>query len=195
MTDILSQRAKEAFYPGALDDSVIPFVAAISAQDSGDARKALDLLRIAADVAERNGDKKVIEAHVDYARKKIEIDASTEIVKSLTMQSKLVLLSIIKNPNDSEGQITTGDVYIVYRKYASRLGVQPLTQRRVGDLISELDMLGIINARVRSLGRKGRTKIITLNISKEIADIVVDDEMFRDLNLQKLATQKTLEQL
>jgi len=52
LVDILKDRSKEAFYPDVLEDAVLPYVAAISARDSGDARKALDLLRISADVAE-----------------------------------------------------------------------------------------------------------------------------------------------
>ena len=194
LVDILTERSREAFYPDVLDESVIPYVAAISAQDSGDARKALDLLRISADIAERNGDKKVTEAHVNYARQKIELDASAEIVKSLTVQSKLVMLAIIKNPGNAEGQITTGDVFSIYRMFANNLGVPVLTQRRVGDLISELDMLGIINARVRSLGRKGRTKIIELNIPKEIIALITGDEMFSTLTYTNLSPyQKTLD--
>ena len=192
LIDILSERAKEAFYPNAIDDEVIPLVAAISAQDSGDARKALDLLRLSADIAERNNDKIITAAHVNYARQKIEIDASTEIVKSLTLQSKLVLVAIIKNPGNTEGDITTGDVYPLYTQFARKIGLAPVSQRRVGDLISELDMLGIINARICSLGRKGRTKKISLNISKEITNIVLNDETIQALDLQIAPYQKTL---
>ena len=194
LIDILTERSKQAFYPNVLEEGVIPYVAAISAQDSGDARKALDLLRISADIAERNGDKKVTEAHVDYARQKIEIDASAEIVKSLTVQSKLVLMAIIKNPGNAEGQITTGDVFSIYNIFAKNLGYPVLTQRRIGDLISELDMLGIINARIRSLGRKGRTKIIELNIPKEIVALVTEDDMFKSLGkIKNTSSQKTLD--
>lgn len=192
LVDILKDRSKEAFYPDVLEDAVLPYVAAISARDSGDARKALDLLRISADVAERNGDPKITEAHVDYARKKIEIDATAEIVRSLTDQSKLVLMSIIKNPGNDEGKITTGDVFVVYRNIATELGYNLLTQRRVGDLISELDMLGVINARIKSLGRKGRTKIIELNISKDIVDLLSSDEIFKGLMYKFPKSQTTL---
>ena len=69
-----------------------------------------------------------------------------------------------------------------------------LTQRRIGDLISELDMLGIINARIRSLGRKGRTKIIELNIPKEIVALVTEDDMFKSLGkIKNTSFQKTLD--
>ena len=190
LIDILQDRAKEAFYPDVVDESVIPYVAAISAQDSGDARKALDLLRISADIAERNGEKRITEAHVEYARQKFEIDASAEIVKSLTLQSKLVLLAIIKINENNVSPITTGEVFSVYSHFASNMSVQPLTQRRIGDLISELDMLGIITARIRSLGRNGRTKFIELNIPKQIVSLLTDDELFHGIYVSP--NQKTL---
>jgi len=192
LIDIMNERAKDAFYPGALDPSVVPLCAGISAQDSGDARKALDLLRISADIAERNGDPIINDAHVNYARQKIELDAVTEIIKTLTDQSKIVLMSIIKNPGDDNGTITTGDVYTVYREICSILGYTILTQRRVADLISELDMLGIINARVKSFGRKGRTKEIDINVSKEVITLINNDEIFHNLGNYKPCKQTTL---
>ncbi len=178
LIDILNDRAKIAFYPDVLEPSVINYCAAVSAQDSGDARKALDLLRISADIAERNGDSLITPAHVDYARQKIELDAVTEIIKTLTDQSKVVLRSIIDNPKNENGYVNTGDVYATYSNIASQLFLPVLTQRRVADLISELDMLGIINARVKSFGRKGRTKEINVNISKDIINILNNDDLF-----------------
>jgi len=46
--------------------------------------------------------------------------------------------------------------------------VEALTQRRVGDLIAEADMSGIINAHVISNGRHGRTREITLSLPAQI---------------------------
>lgn len=192
LIDIMNDRAKEAFYPNALDPNVIPLCAAVSAQDSGDARKALDLLRISADIAERNGDPLVTDAHVNYARQKIELDAVSEIIRTLTDQSKIVLMSIIKNSNGDNETVTTGNVYTVYKEICSILGCTILTQRRIADLISELDMLGIINARVKSFGRKGRTKEIDINVSKNILNIVDSDPLFRPLINYRPSKQTTL---
>ena len=193
LIDILNYRVKEAFYPDKLEPSVVNYCAAISAQDSGDARKALDLLRIAADIAERNKDDCVREAHVDSARQKIEMDAVTEIIKTLTAQSKIVLKSIIDNPKNDEGYVTTGDVYNTYMKITKALDYPILTQRRVADLISELDMLGIINARVKSFGRKGRTKEIMINISPSIINILNSDDLFHNLSYSRPGNQMTFD--
>lgn len=192
LIDILNDRAKIAFYPDVLEPSVINYCAAVSAQDSGDARKALDLLRIAADIAERNSDTLITPAHVDFARQKIELDAFTEIIKTLTDQSKVVLKSIIDNPKSENGYVNTGDVYVTYTNIATQLYLPILTQRRVADLISELDMLGIINARVKSFGRKGRTKEISANLSKDVIKLLNSDDLFQNYN-RKSNTQTTFD--
>ena len=191
LKDILYDRAKDAFDEDMLDDDVIPYCAAMSAQEMGDARKALDLLRMSADLAERNGDPKVTSAHVRLARDKIELDAMNEIVKTLTVQSKTVLLSIIINKENGMDFMTTGDVYSTYKFVCETMGLSVLTQRRVGGLISELDMLGIVHARVKSFGRAGRTKEIELNIPQKICDNVKDDEIFADFK-KKNRRQTTL---
>ncbi len=184
LIDILNNRIEYALYPDVIDNSVIPYCAAISAQGSGDARKALDLLRISADIAERNGDSIITSAHVDYARQKIELDAVVEVIKTLTEQSKIVLMSIIKTPSSNEtGSVTTGDVYTTYIELSRNMGYNVLSQRMVANLISELDMLGIITARVKSFGRGGRTKEIDVNkVSNDVFFILSSDDIFRGVD-------------
>jgi cell division control protein 6 len=186
LIDILRDRAKDAFYPDVLSDDVIPYCAAIAAQDSGDARKALDLLRVSADVAERNDDEKITKAHVDYARQKLELDAVYEVVRNLTEQSKIVLMSIIKTtPKSDNGSVTTGNVYATYVEISSAMGYNVLTQRMVANFISELDMLGIITARVKSFGRAGRTREIE-KVPQPIVDILEKDEIFNGVDFSTL---------
>ncbi|MDR1405057.1 MAG: AAA family ATPase [Candidatus Methanoplasma sp.] len=192
LQDILRKRAEFAFEPGVLADDVIPYCAAISAQISGDARRALDFLKVSAEIAERNGDSIITEAHVNSARSKIELDAVVEVIKTLPAQSKIVLMSIIKNHESKSTVVITGDVYSVYKEICSALNCVVLKEKRVADLISELDMLGIVHARVKSFGRNGRTREIELNINKDIIDFVVKDELFEPLLKHKPIKQTTL---
>ena len=193
LQDILNQRAKLAFDEGALDASVIPLCAALAAQEHGDARRALDLLRIAAETAERGNEERITEAHVYKAKNKVELDCVTEAVKTLPTQSKLVLLSIIINEEKNNGRLTTGDVYGTYREMGKVVGLTCLTQRRVTDLISELDMLGIIHARVKSFGRGGRTKEIESSVPiEETKRTLEEDETLQVLKNYRPKTQTTL---
>ncbi len=193
LQDILNQRASLAFEEGILEPSVIPLCAALAAQEHGDARRALDLFRVAAEIAERNSDDKVTEAHVYKAKNKIELDCVTEAIRTLPTQSKLVLMSIILNEEKGDGRLTTGEVYEVYRELSRSAGVSVLTQRRITDLISELDMLGVIHARVKSFGRGGRTKEIESSVPLlEAKKILEEDEMLQGLKNFKQKTQTTL---
>ncbi|MFO1535622.1 MAG: cell division control protein Cdc6, partial [Thermoplasmatota archaeon] len=55
-----------------------------------------------------------------------------------------------------------------------------LTQRRITDLISELDMLGIFTARVISKGRYGRTREIQMSCPIDSTKRVLEeDELIR----------------
>jgi len=193
LRDILKQRAELAFFPGVIDPSVTPLCSALAAQEHGDARRALDLLRVAAEIAERNGDEKVTEAHVYKAKNKLELDCVTEAIRTLPTQSKLVLMSILINEERSDGRLTTGDVYETYRDLAAIAGITQLTQRRVTDLISELDMLGIIHARVKSFGRGGRTKEIESSVPAiETRKVLEEDEVLQSIKNYRPKNQTTL---
>lgn len=186
LNGILQQRVEIAFNPNAIaDEGVIPLVGALAAQEHGDARRALDLLRAAGELAERKGEEKVSQEHVREAQKVIERDTITETVKTLPMQSKAVLFAVYALANEGKRDIFTGECYNVYAEIARALSLDTLTQRRISDLISELDMLGLINTTVISKGRYGRTKKIKLAVSKKQIGIILDE----DVRLSKIAEE------
>ena len=170
LQDILRERCVEAFKEGVVVDGVIAKCAAYAAREHGDARRALDLLRIAGELSERDGMKEIKEEYIDLANLKIEKDKILDIVEGEPKQFQLVLYSIIRLTRDSKdlGRFYTGDVYNYYQEICTRNKSEVLTQRRVGDIIQEFDMLGIINVRVISKGRGGRMREIRLAISKNI---------------------------
>ncbi|GAB3314530.1 Cdc6/Cdc18 family protein [Haloplanus salinarum] len=173
LRDILQHRADVAFENGALTEDVIPLCAAFAAQEHGDARRALDLLRTAGELAERGQANTVEERHVRQAQDKIELDRVIEVVRTLPTQSKIVLFAIILLEKNGVHNINTGEVYNIYKRLCEEIDADVLTQRRVTDLISELDMLGIVNAVVVSKGRYGRTKEISLSVPVEETEAVL----------------------
>lgn len=187
LREILKIRAREVFKESVLGDGVIEKCAAFAAREHGDARRALDLLRIAGELAERDGSKRVLLKHIDESNNKIERDKILDVVKSEPKQFQTVLYSIIKlaqknnNPQTVLGQqgdlkkndvIFTGDIYNYYQDLCLKYKMEVLTQRRVSDIIQEFDMLGIINVRVISKGRGGRMREIRLAISNNIVEKV-----------------------
>ncbi|MCS7121800.1 MAG: ORC1-type DNA replication protein [Archaeoglobaceae archaeon] len=181
LEDILRQRAEMAFNDGVIECGVIELCAAIAAQEHGDARKALDLLRVSAEIAERLCEDKVKVEHVRMALKKIECDRVSETIKTLPVHSKILLYGIAIL-SDMYEKFTTGEIYTVYKRLCGKVGLTALTQRRISDLISELDMLGILNSVIISKGRYGRTREIKLETdSKFIKSVLEEDYRLKDL--------------
>ncbi len=161
--EILRERSKTAFNQGKLEEGLIEKCAAYAAREHGDARRALDLLRVAGELAERNGEDKVSIKHLDDAEDKMERDRIYDLIATQPKQCKLTILSIIHACEHNKG-VFTGDIYDLYEKYCQHTGLRPLTQRRISDVIAELDVMGIVNAKVISKGRYGRTREISLGI-------------------------------
>jgi len=177
LRDILRERAKLAFYDNMLSDSAIGLCAALAAGEHGDARRALDLLRVAGEVAERNNKNPITEDHVREAARRIEHDKVFDALTNLTTHSKLVLFSVYLLGKADIHSAITGDIYEVYGELCKEVGTSTLTQRRVSGLINELDAMGLLNARVVSRGRYGRTKKISLAIPRtSFRKIYANDE-------------------
>ncbi|MBT8171650.1 ORC1-type DNA replication protein [Candidatus Bathyarchaeota archaeon] len=182
LQDILWKRAQLAFSKGAILDSAIALCAALAAAEHGDARRALDLLRVAGELAERQGEDCVSEDNVRQAEKRVEHDRIVEVLENLPVHSKLVLCSVYLLGKTKLNYTITGDIYGIYCELCDQSGVGPLTQRRVSGLISELDMIGLLNARVISRGRHGRTKKIRLGIGRSLVrKLFTNNDRFRGL--------------
>lgn len=168
LRDIIEARAEIAFKHEAVPEIVIALCAAFAAQDYGDVRRAIDILRVSGEIAESNKRANITEHDVREAREKIEVDRVIEVIKTLPIQSKTTLLACIYI-FDSIRENTTINIYEVYKKLVKEMEVDTLTQRRVSDLLSELDQLGIVEGYNDFRGRHGRKKIITRIASREKA--------------------------
>lgn len=164
--DILKKRATLSFKEDSIEEGVIQKCAAYAAREHGDARRALELLRVAGELAERRDQTQVKIEDIDAAEDKIERDRITDMVRTHPKQFQATLYSILSLGNNKASDIQTGDVYELYKDLCKKTNLRPLTQRRVSDIIAELDMLGIINTNVISKGRFGRTREININLPK-----------------------------
>ncbi|MEE2759671.1 MAG: orc1/cdc6 family replication initiation protein [Candidatus Thermoplasmatota archaeon] len=160
LEDVLRPRAAQGIKKEALDEAVIPLCAALAAKEDGDARRALDLLRISVQRAEQSEVERVGISHVRQAQNQLEFDQITPTIQNLPLQQKLVLFSIIINEKNGLTNISTGEVYGTYEMACEHAGEKPLTSRRVSSLIRGLDMAGIITAKKTSRGRHGMSKRI-----------------------------------
>lgn len=156
---ILIDRARVAFNDGAIDGAAINLCAAMAGKENGDARKAIDLLRVAAEIAEREKADKVEEKHIRLAQEKIEKDTNFEILKNSTTHTKIIIMAIMKSKIGN-----TGEVYEIYSSLCRHTEQEPLTQRRITQIISELDQLGLVMSNIMSQGRYGRSQRIKITV-------------------------------
>ena len=178
--DILKKRADIGFKKDSIEEGVLAKCAAYAAREHGDARRALELLRVAGEIAERKNQEQLLIDNIDEAEDKIERDRMIDMVKTHPKQFQATLYPILMLSQQKDNNIFTGDIYELYKEICKVSGLRPLTQRRVSDIIAELDMLGIINAKVISKGRFGRTREISLSLSKSIEKkilTILDEEL------------------
>ncbi|MEK6821693.1 MAG: AAA family ATPase [Thermoproteota archaeon] len=174
---ILEERIKEAFIPNSVADSALNLCAALAGGEHGDARRAIDLIRVAGEIAERQQSDKVTEDHVREASLKIEENKEETSLKSYPLHEKLVILAIMK-----AGGSSTGEIYSSYKGLCKVVGRDELTQRRVTQMLSEIELSGIITGRLIHQGIHGRTKKYKLTISSEMIKKTFKD----DLTLQDI---------
>ena len=169
--DILQERVKTGLKINSLEIGVIPLCSALAAQEHGDARRALDLLRISVQKAEQRSQQKVDPKHVRLAQSQLEHDQVTPVLRTLPLHQKLVLFCVIINEENGLRNISTGEIFRTYSEACMKINIEALTPRRISTLLNELDTLGLIMARNVSKGRGGRSKQVNSAIPKGIDSI------------------------
>ncbi len=173
LQQVLQQRADLAFQDDVVDEAVIPLCAAYGAQESGDARKALDLLLKAGDVAKERDDTAVTEDHVKDARDILERKAVSDGIHGLNEHERLLLYSVTTfEAADDVDAVRSREVYERYQQFCEHVGNDALTSRWMHDHLDEMDMLGLVDLEKRNEGLSGgQYKMVTLD---QDLDLVVE---------------------
>ena len=147
------RRRQDAFYDDVLDEDVIPLAAAFAAQTHGDARKAIDLMRVAGELAEREGADHVHEEHVRRAQDKVEKNRVLEVIRGISTQKKLCLYATAAVASLSENgsaRSTTG--YKVYKFLTDSIGADQYHQETYVNKMKELTTYSLVDFERRSHG-------------------------------------------
>ena len=170
LQQILRIRAQKGLQPHALDDGVLEKIAGLASRDHGDSRRAVALLAKSAYLAEKAATRITLEL-VDRAATALESDRSLSLVRTATPQLQATFASLVDAANVKHGKpLTAGEAYDAYERFCERVGLRTLTSRAFADLLAELDMCGLIRARVTSRGRYGRSREISLSLDDESLD-------------------------
>ena len=152
LNDIMTARS-DAFRDGVLEGGVISRAAALAAREHGDARKAIDILRYAGEIAQSTGAATVQEEFVTQARERAETDRFRELIRGSTPHSRYVLqaLTMLSLNDQEEGEgggfnrgYRTTRIYDIYEQICRQEGSDSLSLRRVRDLLKEHAFLDIV---------------------------------------------------
>ncbi|QLH80018.1 hypothetical protein HZS55_14700 [Halosimplex rubrum] len=179
----------DAFRDGVLTDEVIPLVAAFSAQEHGDARKAMRLFRTAGELADREGADMVEEDHVRRAQDALEKDRFRDFLQGTPTQMKAACLSIAaKSLYSRDDYIITGELYDAYQQITNAIDMDTIGIRRFRDILDEMQLSQVIETKEVNMGKGGgrHNSHRLLHNPEAILDIVMEDTRFGDISKSSL---------
>jgi cell division control protein 6 len=172
--EILEDRVPLAFEENSISDGALNLCASIACREHGDARRALKLLDVAAKTAELKQDKSITDEHIRLASQRIEIDKESQQLNAFSFHEKLLVITIMKSSN-----ISTGDVYSAYKSLCKQTHQNTLTQRRVTQMLNEIELSGLISAKMIHQGIHGNTKKFNLTVTPDLVkNTLKPDEIF-----------------
>lgn len=186
---ILNDRAATAFSM-PVDPTVLEYCAEMSSSEHGDARRAIDLLRVAAEIASSRTEA-VEKKHVDMAAEQLQKDRVSLVLSTASYHFRLVAAAIAKNTHvTGEAWHSTSTVYDRYCELVQK-GTRALTYRRVSELLTELENSGFVVSQTSSKGRHGYGTQYRLTVSPDIVGRAVSKEWWDGV----VASKKTADSL
>ena len=174
---ILEGRIEQALVKNAIEEAALNLCSAMAGREHGDARRAIDLLRVASEIAEREQKTSINEEHIRMAGQKIEENKEVTALQSYPLHEKILIIAVMKT-----SELSTGGIYTAYKTLCKIVRQQELTQRRVTQMLSEIELSGLITGRIIHQGIHGRTKKYKLTISPDmIKETFKDDLTFEDI--------------
>lgn len=185
---ILEQRIGSGFADGVVEASAINLAAAITSQESGDARYALKLLSKAGEIVQQEGREKVTDHDVEAARKKVELDLTVETVNTLPEMHQLVLYAIASLSAEGSkysrlegiegGFLFSGEVYEEYERACKSARKRARSSRWYKEYLNDLEMLGLIITSPSGKGVRGQTTLIRIGPSPDSVMSILKRNLF-----------------
>lgn len=180
------------FRSSVLTGDVIPLIAALSAQDTGDARQAIKYLRKASELADKHGDNQVRTEHAREAQALVEREAVVEAMREMTTQAHLALAALTALELSGDAPVRAKPIYGVYKSVATRIDADKLGQRRFKDHLRELDMQGIADGEKVTAGSIGGPAWeYQLQVDTETAvEVLEDTARFSDIDFKRITAER-----
>jgi archaeal cell division control protein 6 len=190
---ILKDRAAKAFSQ-PVHSEILQYCADQSSAEHGDARRAIDLLRVAAEIAGKRGEK-ISKMHVDLALARLQKDRVSTTLSSASYHLKLTATALARiSYLSQEVWHSTSTVYNQYRHILEKGDntKPPLTYRRISELLTELENMGLVTSHTSSKGRKGYGTQYKLVVPPDVIGKVCFPDWWSDLVQRKIQHDKSI---
>ena len=184
LLEILKDRAKSAFAK-KIDGLVLDHCAELGSSEHGDARRAIDLLRVASEIAISKGEELSV-SHVDKASDRLQKDRAEKIIEGASYHFRLVCGGLARATFLSgQAMHSTSTIYKQYGKILEK-GVKPLTYRRIHDILTEMENTGLVQSQTSSRGRHGYGTQYKLAMPPEMVGRAISKEWWQGIEKAKL---------
>lgn len=154
--EAILEKRRDAFKPGVLAEDVIPLTAALSAQDHGDARKAIEILRWTGKLALRGGHSKVSVDHVEEAQEMVKQSHIVDNIRGTPAHRQYVLEALARlDKSKANDAFPTSEIYDMYAQVVDRNGLDPQTEQSVLGHLKEWAHRDLTENKKTSGGKSG----------------------------------------
>ena len=156
IVDILRERVERGFHEDVLEAPVLDRVAELTAEQGGDLRVGIDLLRRAGMNAEMRASRTVERQDVESAYDKSKYVHLSRHLRGLS-DAESALVEVIAE----HGSGQAGDIYDRFQERTD------LGYTRYSEIINKLDRLDVIDAEYTDVDGRGRSRELALNYDPE----------------------------
>jgi len=156
IVEILGERVDRGFHEGVIDAPTLDRVAKLTAQQGGDLRVGIDLLRRAGLNAEMRASRTVDPEDVEEAYETSKFVHLSRRLRELS-ESEAALVAVIAEHDGDRA----GDIYEAFHERTD------LGYTRYSEIINKLDQLGVIDATYTEVDGRGRSRELSLNYDAE----------------------------
>lgn len=155
---ILQERARQAFFPNALDAQVIPIAAGHAAKMGGDCRVGIECLLAAGREAEKRNHEKVLPEHLHQVFASVDKVSLEKRLKYLS-PTEIMVLKIAARHSD----LVSGDLLV----FVQDEGEKKIGERMFRQIVSKLEQMRLVEAKPVAQGHRGKTRQISLLVERE----------------------------
>ncbi|WP_293032516.1 Cdc6/Cdc18 family protein [Natronococcus sp.] len=183
LREIMRNR-QDAFQPDVLEDGTIELCAALAAKKHGDARKAIEILKEAGELARRTASESVSERHIKQAQEVAEINRIEELTSGATAHAKLALYALASCIVTGDRETyKTREIYERYADICELVATDPITENGLYRQLKEQAFLGVIESEKTGGGRSQGSYLLHRLVTdpKHIVKAVRRDDSLEEL--------------